>query len=301
MLSNTDLNISGDGILNANSTGDESGGIFAQSITINGGIINASGTSAGITAGGSLKISGGTVSAVGAETDSIGCSANDGITISAGKLYATGYFLAAFPFLTDCNAIIKGSLSYNSAKDSLGTVTWAQTGTDPDSNTYAVCYPNYVIGTIAAKTLYIDAEPSKSSGVICNHNYEWIVENEPTEDETGLLVEKCTKCGNIRSSQVIPAIKDDYGRCMYERTKQILRAKSGQTITIDIGYWDTLPKSFFEALANKRDITIKVKFMYKGKHYEFTVAPGQTIDTSLDYYGPEMLIQKYSAKEVKTK
>ena len=128
-----------------------------------------------------------------------------------------------------------------------------------------------------------------------------MVENEPTEYETGLLVEKCTKCGNIRSSQVIPAIKDDYGRCMYERTKQILRAKSGQTITVDIGYWDSLPKSFFEALANKRDITVKVKFMYKGKHYEFMIAPGQTIDTSLDYYGPEKLIQLYGATIVNTK
>ena len=140
-----------------------------------------------------------------------------------------------------------------------------------------------------------------SNGSICDHNYEWMVENEPTEDETGLLVEKCTKCGNIRSSQVIPAIKDDFGRCMYEHTKQILNAKSGQTITVDIGNWDTLPKSFFEALSNKRDITINVKFMYKGKHYEFTIIPGQTIDTSTDYYGPEKLIMLYGAKVVQTK
>ena len=305
LFSNTDLNISGEGTLNADSTGNNSCGIEAKgNITINSGIVNASGTDIGIWTRNALKISGGTVSAVGAETGSIGCEIDNGITITGGTLYATGSSIAAYSFPFECSALVKGSLSYNAAKDSLGTVTWAQTGTDPDSNIYALYYPNYVIGTIVAKTLYIDAEPSKdstSSVAICNHNYEWIVENEPTEDETGLLVEKCTKCGNIRSSQVIPAIKDDYGRCMYERTKQILRAKSGQTITIDIGYWDTLPKSFFEALANKRDITVKVKFMNKGKHYEFTVAPGQTIDTSLDYYGPEMLIQKYGAKEVKTK
>jgi hypothetical protein len=67
-------------------------------------------------------------------------------------------------------------------------------------------------------------------------------------------VEKCTKCGKVRSSQVIPAIKDDNGRCMYERIKQKLRAKSGQTI-----------------------------------------------DTSLDYYGPEKIIQKYGAKGIQTK
>lgn len=86
----------------------------------------------------------------------------------------------------------------------------------------------------------------------CDHSYEWMIENEPTEDATGLMVEKCTKCGSIRSTQVIPAIKDDYDRSMSEKAKQILRAKTGQTV-----------------------------------------------DTALDYYGPEKLIRLYDAKEVK--
>ena len=288
------MNISGDGILNVNSL---FGGIGVENnLTINSGVVNVTGVYNGLNVSGALKISGGIVSATSTGTG-IGCSA-DGITITGGTFYATGKRCAACRFPAASNALVKGSLSYNVAKESLGAVTWAQTGTDP---AIPGCYPNYLIGTVAAKTLYIEAFSQSSSGTICDHNYEWMVENEPTEDKTGLLVEKCTKCGNIRSSQVIPAIKDDYGRCMYERTKQILRAKSGQTITVDIGYWDSLPKSFFEALANKRDITVKVKFMYKGKHYEFMIAPGQTIDTSLDYYGPEKLIQLYSATIVNTK
>ena len=95
----------------------------------------------------------------------------------------------------------------------------------------------------------------------CEHDYQYVIENEPTEDTTGLMVEKCTKCGDIRATQVLPAIKDDYNRSMYEKTKQILNAKAGQMITVDIGNWDTLPKSFFEALSNKRDIALKVRFM----------------------------------------
>ncbi len=295
LSSNPNLNINGDGVLNVDSTGFESQGFAGDSITINSGNVNAQGSKAiGVS---TLKVLGGTVSAVGTGLTGIGCEEIHGISITGGTLYATGNWCAACIFPATSNALVKGSLSYNAAKDTLGAVIWAQTGTDP---VYSYYYPNYLIGTVAAKTLYIDAT-SHASGTICDHNYEWMVENEPTEYETGLLVEKCTKCGNIRSSQVIPAIKDDYGRCMYERTKQILRAKSGQTITVDIGYWDSLPKSFFEALANKRDITVKVKFMYKGKHYEFMIAPGQTIDTSLDYYGPEKLIQLYSATIVNTK
>ena len=303
--SDFNLNISGDGTLNANSTGNASTGIRAESITITSGTVHATGVNCGLCATNKLNISGGVVSSVATGTDNIGCYAADGITITGGTFYATGNSLAAFNFPAASNALVKGSLFYNAAKDSLGAVTWAETGTYPDPMYFGHYYPNYVIDTKVVKTLYIvassQATSHSSSGTICNHNYEWMVENEPTEYETGLLVEKCTKCGNIRSSQVIPAIKDDYGRCMYERTKQILRAKSGQTITVDIGYWDSLPKSFFEALANKRDITVKVKFMYKGKHYGFTITPDQAIDTSLDYYGPEKLIQLYDAAIVNTK
>ena len=294
------LNISGDGILNVDRSGSSGGGIVADNITICSGIVNVSGVQYGISSNFALKILGGTVSAKATGTDGAGCVAGYGVTVSGGTFYATGNECAVGRFPVASNALVKGSLSYNAAKDSLGAVTWANTGTSPDPGLYPTLYPNYLIGTTVAKTLYIEA-PSQTQGGICDHNYEWMVENEPTEDKTGLLVEKCTKCGNIRSSQVIPAIKDDYGRCMYERTKQILCAKSGQTITVDIGYWDSLPKSFFEALANKRDITVKVKFMYKGNHYEFTIAPGQTIDTSLDYYGPEKLIQLYGAVIVNTK
>jgi hypothetical protein len=161
--------------------------------------------------------------------------------------------------------------------------------------------PYFVSFQVVGNSQKVSETSAGHESTACDHDYEWLVENEPTEDETGLLVEKCTKCGSIRASQMMPAIKDDYGRCMYERTKSVLNAKPGQTITVDIGYWDTLPKAFFEALANKRDITVNVKFMYEGKHCEFTIDPAQTIDTSVDYYGPEKLMQLYGAAEVQEK
>lgn len=274
------ITFSGSGSLRAiaKCEGDQSGeGIIAPYITIDSGSIYAEGSSCGIEADNDITINGGSVEAY--------CQGSPEFNIA---MMAGGD-----------NA---GIININS-----GSILSPQGG-QVGSYSQAPANIKYVLdasGNIADHVIIgstsQDSKGSAVTGKACEHNYEWIVENEPTEDETGLFVEKCTKCGNIRATQVIPAIKDDYGRCMYERTKQILRAKSGQTITVDIGYWDSIPKSFFEALANKRDITLKVKFMYKGKLYEFTVAPGQTIDTSCDYYGPEKLIELYGAKEVITK
>ena len=129
----------------------------------------------------------------------------------------------------------------------------------------------------------------------CSHEYEWIVENDPTYDTTGLRVNKCKKCGSVCASQIIPAMKDDFGASQEYFSQKIKQAKAGQTITIDFGNWNTLTKTFFEELSKKRDITMVIRFRYKNQNYEFTIDKNQTIDTSLPYYGPEKLIQLYNA------
>lgn len=129
----------------------------------------------------------------------------------------------------------------------------------------------------------------------CSHEYEWVVENDPTYDTTGLRVNKCKKCGNICESQIIPATKDDFGASQEYYANKIKQAKAGQTIIIDFGNWNTITKAFFEELSKKRDITTVIRFRYKNQNYEFTIDKNQTIDTSLPYYGPEKLIQLYNA------
>ena len=129
----------------------------------------------------------------------------------------------------------------------------------------------------------------------CSHEYEWIVENDPTYDTTGLRVNKCKKCGSVCASQIIPAMKDDFGASQEYFSQKIKQAKAGQTITIDFGNWNTLTKTFFEELSKKRDITMVIRFRYKNQNYEFTIDKNRTLDTSLPYYGPKKLIQLYNA------
>ena len=141
---------------------------------------------------------------------------------------------------------------------------------------------------------------SGSSDAQCDHDYEWTTVNEATEDYDGLEECRCTKCGAVCASRKIPKLSDNFNYVVEKETEKFVQAKSGQTIKIDLKDWNSIPKSFFEELAKRRDITTVIRFVYNHKVYEFMIARGQTVDTSVDYYGPEKLIQLYGAKEVQT-
>ena len=157
-----------------------------------------------------------------------------------------------------------------------------------------------IIKTNHIKTNHVNTENQTANFSACNHDYEWDVEREPTETEDGEAVYKCTKCGNISARQPLTA----YQYYILTSTNKIKNAKAGSTVTISSKLWNSFPKSFFEQLAKKRDITVKIDFPYDSKNYEITISPTQKIDTSnskVKYYGPKNLIGTYNAVEVKAK
>ncbi len=157
-----------------------------------------------------------------------------------------------------------------------------------------------IIKTNHIKTNHVNTENQTANFSACNHDYEWDVEREPTETEDGEAVYKCTKCGNISARQLLTA----YQYYILTSTNKIKNAKAGSTVTISSKYWNSFPKSFFEQLAKRRDITVKIDFPYDSKNYEITISPTQKIDTSnskVKYYGPKNLIGTYNAVEVKAK
>ena len=157
-----------------------------------------------------------------------------------------------------------------------------------------------IIKTNHIKTNHVNTENQTANFSACNHDYEWDVEKAPTETEDGEAVYKCTKCGNISARQPLTA----YQYYILTSTNKIKNAKAGSTVTISSKYWNSFPKSFFEQLAKRRDITVKIDFPYDRKNYEITISPTQKIDTSdskVKYYGPKNLIGTYNAVEVKAK
>lgn len=171
-------------------------------------------------------------------------------------------------------------------------------------NAFEIISDPYNNGDLYLKRVNITYPPevdSGSSDTQCDHDYVWTTVNEATEDYEGLEDCRCTKCGAVCASRKIPRLSDNYNYVVEKETEKYVQAKSGQTIKIDLKDWNSIPKSFFEELAKRRDITTTIRFVYNHKVYEFTIERGQTVDTSVDYYGPEKLIQLYGAKEVVTK
>jgi hypothetical protein len=143
-------------------------------------------------------------------------------------------------------------------------------------------------------------EAVEASSSSCSHDYQWTVEKEPTETEDGEAAYKCTKCGHISARQPLTA----YQYYVLESTNKIKNAKAGSTVTISSKHWNSFPKSFFEQVAKRRDITVNIQFPYAQKMYEITISPTQTIDTSNDkakYYGPKYMIGIYKGTEVTAK
>lgn len=164
-------------------------------------------------------------------------------------------------------------------------------------------YPNTKPFTITIKDSSSADVPStpKATASSCSHDYEWTTINDASEDYDGLEVCRCTKCGAVCDSRSIPKLSDNINYVTEKYIGQYEQAKSGQTIKLDLKSWNSMPKAFFEELAKKRDITTTIRFLYNHKIYEFTIARDQAVDTSLEWYGPEKLIELYGAKEVVTK
>ena len=141
---------------------------------------------------------------------------------------------------------------------------------------------------------------TSNSVTACEHNYEWTVEKEPTATENGEAVYKCTKCGNISAREPISA----YQYYILTSTNKIKDAKAGSTVIVSSKLWNSFPKSFFEEVSKRRDITMKIQFPNDHKYYEITIDPSQTIDLSNikgDYCGPKYMTGTYNGTEIEEK
>ena len=134
---------------------------------------------------------------------------------------------------------------------------------------------------------------STDSPTAHEHNFQWQTITEPTKDTDGLEGEVCS-CGATRNTQKLSA----YGYALNQyATPMINAAKAGQTITFELGEWNSFPKAFMEKIAAKSMEGVTFVFHYKWNHVkqEITIPFGTAVDTSLDWYGPAKMAELYGA------
>lgn len=143
-----------------------------------------------------------------------------------------------------------------------------------------------------------DSESGSDNVSICDHDYEWEIEREPTEIKDGEVDLRCTKCGEVKARQPLSS----YAYFIKVSTEKISKAPAGSTVLISSKIWNSFPKSFFEELSSKQDIKVIMDFMYNHGDYEATISSSEVNDiisssNSCAYYGPESLVTFFGATE----
>ena len=145
--------------------------------------------------------------------------------------------------------------------------------------------------------LYIYCGTMPSSGASCGaheHHFEYQTISEPTLYSDGMAGDVCTICGFAKNTQPVSA----YGYAINDyATKLVNESKSGQTIRINLGEFNSFPKAFMEKVAAKSAQNVTFIFTYKWNHVkqEITIPAFSNVDTSLDWYGPATMQQLYGA------
>lgn len=88
-----------------------------------------------------------------------------------------------------------------------------------------------------------------------------------------------------------------------ERYAQINNAKPGDTVTLEMGGWDSLQQYFMKVMAERRDVTFIIHFTYKYEdhdHYEVVIPAGKSfvVEEDIMWFGPLKLNAMFGMKAI---
>lgn len=132
--------------------------------------------------------------------------------------------------------------------------------------------------------------PEPYAGDGSAHVHKWVFGTiyEATESADGLEGEYCS-CGAIKNTSVITS-----GGVIVNNTYTMIdAAKPGQNIVLDMKMMCNLSQEFMKKLASKNTCSYTLRLIYKNKLYEYYIPAGAVFDTSLEYYGPEKLMEMF--------
>lgn len=132
--------------------------------------------------------------------------------------------------------------------------------------------------------------PEPYAGDGSAHVHKWVFGTiyEATESADGLEGEYCS-CGAIKNTSVITS----GGVIANNNYAMIDAAKPGQNIVLDMKMMCNLSQEFMKKLASKNTCSYTLRLIYKNKLYEYRIPAGAVFDTSLEYYGPEKLMEMF--------
>ena len=180
---------------------------------------------------------------------------------------------------------------YGNGEVTVRNGTWKIKNLDPmpamdqgGGKIYLCTYPELVPAQTQETAASVTTVTANST---CDHDYKWETEIEPTDTKEGEEVLKCTKCQSVKMREPLSS----YAHFIGSSTYKIKKAESGDTIVISSKIWNSYPKSLFEAVAAKNEITVDMQFP-DDKHimHELTVTSEQAKSMNEAYYGYAKMI-----------
>ncbi len=120
----------------------------------------------------------------------------------------------------------------------------------------------------------------------CSHDFVWQTINAPTSTDYGTEGLVCSKCGAIGNTQKMPP-QGEWG------ISKIENIKSGETMVLDFGPWNSFSKAFLEKVAANQRGTFIFRYTYMGNLYEVTIKPGDITALDFDWYGPAKMAEMF--------
>ena len=101
------------------------------------------------------------------------------------------------------------------------------------------------------------------------HDYHWEAVTDPTINQDGEMQYRCS-CGDVKEKQPIPAAQI-YVKGLYGAVKE---AAPNGTVEYDAGKMHTISDYILNKISERSDVTVNVKFEYKGVKYQITFPAG---------------------------
>lgn len=116
-----------------------------------------------------------------------------------------------------------------------------------------------------------------------HHSYIWVTETEATATVDAIEGYECTHCGRISQYRAKP--NSAYAKFNQDAATSIRKAQNNETVTLDTNLWNSFHKDVFDALAERPDVSLTVKYRYEGKRYTVTIPSGSDVTSLPDANG----------------
>ena len=128
-----------------------------------------------------------------------------------------------------------------------------------------------VSGTVVETTAEAATEAEEEQQLLPPHihDYHWEAVTDPTIDQDGEMQYRCS-CGDVKEKQPIPAAQI-YVKGLYGAVKE---AAPNGTVEYDAGKLHTISDYILNKMSERSDVTVNVKFEYKGVKYQITFPAG---------------------------